>query len=65
MPLLARARRACWRGLVAGLRFLIRACRLALILILVALPNPLVMVLSVFLKPDRRNLPAEVLKKKE
>jgi hypothetical protein len=65
MPLLSRAGRACWRVLKASLRQFIRACRLVLILILVALPNPLVMVLAVFLTPERRNLPAEVLRKKK
>ncbi|NNB85708.1 hypothetical protein HJC10_15230 [Corallococcus exiguus] len=65
MPSLSRAGRALWRVLKAGLRRCIRACRLVLILILVVLPNPLVMVLSVFLGPDRRNHPAEVLRKKK
>ncbi|NBD14352.1 MULTISPECIES: hypothetical protein [Corallococcus] len=65
MSFLSNAGRACWRVLKAGPRRLIRACRLILILILVVLPNPLVMVLSVFLTAERRNLPAEVLRKKK
>ncbi|MCY1041368.1 hypothetical protein OV208_08580 [Corallococcus sp. bb12-1] len=65
MSLLSNAGRACWRVLKASLRRCIRACRLVLILVLVVLPNPLVMVLSVFLTSERRNLPAEVLRKKK
>ncbi|WP_244239416.1 hypothetical protein [Corallococcus carmarthensis] len=65
MPPLLRAGRACLRVLKAGLRRCIRACRLVLILILVFLPNPLVLVLSVFLGSERRNHPAEVLRKKK
>ncbi|RKH02823.1 hypothetical protein D7V97_27435 [Corallococcus sp. CA053C] len=63
--MLSHAGRACWRVLKSSARRFVRACRLVLILILVMLPNPLVMVLSVLLTPDRRNLPAEVLRKKK
>ncbi|MBJ6765132.1 hypothetical protein JGU66_30580 [Myxococcaceae bacterium JPH2] len=65
MSSFARAGRAFGRGLATGARLLTRACKLTLILILVALPNPLVMVLSAFIHRERRNLPAEVLRKKQ
>ncbi|MBU8899170.1 hypothetical protein DRW03_33930 [Corallococcus sp. H22C18031201] len=64
MSWFARAGRAFGRGLATGARLLTRACKLALILVLVALPNPLVVVLSALLTRERRNLPAEVLRKK-
>jgi hypothetical protein len=52
--------RAC-----AVFKFFIRVLRLLFILGLVVLPSPVVMALAVILDPVRRNLPAEVLRKKE
>jgi hypothetical protein len=56
------------RGVRARLRalfkFLVRVLRFLFILGLVMLPTPLVMALAVILDPARRNLPAEVLRKK-
>ncbi len=43
----------------------IRVLRFLFILGLVMLPSPLVLALAVILDPVRRNLPAEVLRKKE
>jgi hypothetical protein len=48
----------------AVLKFLIRMLRLLFILGLVMLPSPVVMALAVILDPVRRNLPAQVLRKK-
>ncbi|MBN1208638.1 MAG: hypothetical protein JXB05_27505 [Myxococcaceae bacterium] len=48
----------------AVFKFCIRVLRFLFILGLVLLPNPLVMALVVILDPARRNLPAEVLRKK-
>lgn len=45
-------------------KFVFRLLRLLFILGLVVLPTPLVMALAVILDPVRRNLPAEVLRKK-
>ncbi|HYH99184.1 hypothetical protein [Hyalangium sp.] len=49
----------------AVFKFFIRVLRFLFILGLVVLPSPLVMALVVILDPNRRNLPAEVLRKKE
>jgi len=48
----------------AFFKFLVRILRFLFILGLVVLPSPLVMVLAAILDPQRRNLPAEVLRKK-
>ncbi|WP_224366179.1 hypothetical protein [Hyalangium versicolor] len=45
-------------------KFFVRILRFLFILGLVMLPSPLVMVLAAILDPARRNLPAEVLRKK-
>jgi hypothetical protein len=49
----------------AVFKFIIRVLRFLLILGLVVLPSPVVMALAVILDPVRRNLPAEVLRKKK
>lgn len=49
----------------AVFKFFIRVLRFLFILGLVVLPSPVVMALAVILDPARRNLPAEVLRKKE
>jgi hypothetical protein len=46
-------------------KLFIRVLRFLFILGLVMLPSPLVMALAVILDPVRRNLPAEILRKKE
>lgn len=51
--------RAC-----ALMKFLVRLVRLAFILVLVALPIPMAPFVTALLRPFRRNLPAEVLRKK-
>ena len=45
-------------------KFLIKVLRFLFILGLVMMPTPVVMALAVILDPVRRNLPAEVLRKK-
>ncbi|WP_224243767.1 hypothetical protein [Hyalangium gracile] len=45
-------------------QFLVRVLRFLFILGLVMLPTPLVLVLAAIVDPHRRNLPAEVLRKK-
>lgn len=46
-------------------RAVFKLIRILFILAMVMLPLPIVMALSVVLDPVRRNLPAEVLKKKK
>ncbi len=54
------------RGRMRALfKLFIRVLRFLFILGLVMLPSPLVMALAVILDPVRRNLPAEILRKKE
>ncbi|MCP3136930.1 hypothetical protein [Pyxidicoccus xibeiensis] len=48
----------------ALLKFVVRLVRLVFILILVALPIPMAPLVTALLRPFRRNLPAEVLRKK-
>ncbi|MDY7232976.1 hypothetical protein [Hyalangium rubrum] len=61
MPAFFKAVRAWVR---ACLRFLFRVFRLAFILALVALPVPIAAFVVALLDPARRNLPAQVLRKK-
>jgi hypothetical protein len=49
--------RALWK-------LVVRLVRLAFILILVSLPIPMAPLVTALLRPFRRNLPAEVLRKK-
>lgn len=55
------------KGLRASARALlslvVRLVRLALILVLVSLPIPMTPLVTALLRPFRRNLPAEVLRK--
>ncbi|QRO00630.1 hypothetical protein JRI60_17130 [Archangium violaceum] len=53
------------RSFSACLRFVFRVLRFLFILGLVMLPAPLTACLVVILEPVRRNLPAEVLRKKK
>lgn len=54
------------RGRMRALfKLFVRVLRFLFILGLVVLPSPLVMALAVILDPVRRNLPAEVLRKKK
>ncbi|XXF79053.1 hypothetical protein P2318_04680 [Myxococcaceae bacterium GXIMD 01537] len=65
---LTQAGRACMRALAALVvlfRQALRAVRLLFILALVLMPVPLVLFLASVLEPVRRNLPAEVLRKKK
>ncbi len=52
------------RAFSASLRFVFRVLRFLFILGLVMLPAPLTACLVLILEPVRRNLPAEVLRKK-
>ncbi len=52
------------RAITAGLRFAFRLIRLLFILALVALPVPVATLIVEILRPTRRNLPAEILRKK-
>jgi hypothetical protein len=63
MSVMSHAARACQRALRGSLRFLFRAARMLFILALVALPIPVAAFVAVILKPNRRNLPAQVLRK--
>lgn len=54
--------RAWWR---ACLKFTLRVLRFLFILALVVLPAPLTAWVVVILEPVRRNLPAELLRKKK
>jgi hypothetical protein len=47
----------------AALRFVLRVIRIVLILALVFLPLPVTAIVAVLLKGERRDVPAEVLKK--
>jgi hypothetical protein len=48
----------------ACLRFVFKVIRVAFLLSLVLLPVPVVLFVAAILDPARRNLPAEVLRKK-
>jgi hypothetical protein len=61
MPLPSKAGRTWVR---AGLSFIFRVFRLVFILALVALPIPVAAWVVAILDPARRNLPAQVLRKK-
>jgi hypothetical protein len=61
MPLPSKAGRAWVR---ASLRFIFRLIRLVFILALVVLPVPVAAWVVAILDPVRRNLPAQVLRKK-
>jgi hypothetical protein len=65
VSLLVRARCACARAIKSSLRFAFRLMRFLFILGLVMLPVPVAAFVAVLLAPLRRNLPAEVLRKKE
>jgi hypothetical protein len=60
--------RPAFRGVRAHARalmkLLVRLVRLVFILILVSLPIPMAPLVTALLRPFRRNLPAEVLRKK-
>jgi hypothetical protein len=62
MPLPSKAGRTWVR---AGFSFILSALRMLFILLLVVLPVPGAALLVAALDPVRRNLPAEVLRKKE
>jgi hypothetical protein len=64
MPLHSVAGHALRRVARACLRFVSRLTRLIFILGLMALPLPLAALVVSILKPERRNVPAEVLRKK-
>jgi hypothetical protein len=57
----ARGVRAHARALM---KFLVRCVRFVFILVLVSLPIPMAPLVTALLRPFRRNLPAEVLRKK-
>ncbi len=56
---------AVWRAVHTCLRFLLRVLKFLCILALIALPAPLTTLLSaIIVRGERRNLPAEVLRKR-
>ncbi len=64
MSLLARPVRAAWRAARTCLRFTLKALKVLFILAMVALPAPLTTLLfAIVVRGERRNLPAEVLRK--
>lgn len=65
MKTLSDAGPAWRRPFIAAWRLALRAARFLFILALVAIPVPVVAFVAVLLKPARRNLPAEVLKKRD
>ena len=64
MPVVSAPVPAYRRAVTACFRFALRAARVLFVLALVALPVPVAAFVAVILKPNRRNLPAEVLRKR-
>ncbi len=65
MSAVSNAVRALRRAIAVCFRLLFRTARILFILALVSLPVPAVgAFVAVLLKPNRRNLPAEVLRKR-